>query len=383
MTMRQDRALGWQAAALLGLLTSTFSTLAVTLGAARVGRDIAVDWMMVGTVLLRDGGLAAEPGWRELGAGILVHMSADFFWAMVFFGLLGRWTRRLGPWALLLVAPAWAPLTSAVEYSLVLPWLQPLMVMQQPYWPGLGVHLIASSLYPLYPWLRDRLAGRPSPWAGFARVWGGLAGAGLVALAALAFLGAKDREIPWLPLLDPGDQTLDRRFLRMMTAHHDVGVAMARQAVMQAASPELRSLARLMVADQSGEMAIMGRWWQSWFAPAMPPLAPGEHAAMPGMPSAEEQARLGAAQPPAFDPLFVAVMSRHHAGAVVMAEEALAQAADPRVRLLADSIRHAQRNQIAMMARLLAGRGLQEPMAPGETPATGEGPARHAREQGR
>ena len=52
MTMRQDRALGWQAAALLGLLTSTFSTLAVTLGAARVGRDIAVDWMMVGTVLL-------------------------------------------------------------------------------------------------------------------------------------------------------------------------------------------------------------------------------------------------------------------------------------------------------------------------------------------
>ena len=147
----------WRAAALLGLLTSTFSTIAVTLGAARIGRDISIDWMIVGTVLLRDGGLQAEPGWRELGAGVLVHLSADFFWAMVFFGLLGRWTGRLSPWVLLLVAPPWALLTSAIEYYVTLPWLQPLFVMQEPYWVGLAVHLTASSLYPLYPWLRDRL----------------------------------------------------------------------------------------------------------------------------------------------------------------------------------------------------------------------------------
>jgi uncharacterized protein (DUF305 family) len=375
--MQRDRELDWRAAVLLGLLTSTFSTIAVTLGSARVGRDITVDWMMVGTVLLRDSGLQAEPGWRELGAGILVHMAADFFWAVVFFGLLGRWTRRLSPWALLLIALVWALPTSAVEYFLVLPWLQPLMVMQQPYWPGLGVHLIASSLYPLYPWLRDRLAGRSSPWAGFARVWGSLAGAGLVVLAVLAFLGSRDREIPWLPLLGPGDQTFDRRFLRMMTAHHDAGVTMARQAVAQAADPELRSLTRLMIVDQSGEIAIMGQWWRSWFTPEMPPLSPDEHAAMPGMPSPGEGAQLGATRPSGFDRLFIAVMSRHHAGAITMADKALATATDPRVRLIADSIQHAQRNQIAIMARLLAGRELQEPMAPGETPATDEEPAHH------
>ena len=70
--------------------------------------------MIVGTVLLRDGGLQAEPGWRELGLGILVHMSADFS---------GPWCLwcprpldgRLGPWALLPIALLWAPLTSSIE----------------------------------------------------------------------------------------------------------------------------------------------------------------------------------------------------------------------------------------------------------------------------
>jgi len=41
--VRHDRTLDWRAAALLGLLSSTFSTIVVTLGAARVGRDVAVD----------------------------------------------------------------------------------------------------------------------------------------------------------------------------------------------------------------------------------------------------------------------------------------------------------------------------------------------------
>ena len=39
--------LNWRAAALLGLITSTFSTIVSTLGAARIGRDAAVDWMVV------------------------------------------------------------------------------------------------------------------------------------------------------------------------------------------------------------------------------------------------------------------------------------------------------------------------------------------------
>jgi uncharacterized protein (DUF305 family) len=373
-TVQAPAWLNWRAAALLGLITSTWSTVAVSLGAARVGRVIEVDWMIVGAVLLREVGLVAEPGWRELAAGILVHQSADFFWAVVFFGLLGRWTGRLGPWAILALAVPWALLTSSIEYFLWLPWLQPLFVMQNPYWPGLGVHVISASLYPIFPWLRDRLAGRASPHGGFTRVWASLAVLGLVLLAVLGWLGQRDREIPLLALLD-GQPAVDQRFLRLMTFHHAMGVELAREAAARADDPELRRLASLMIADQSGEMDIMGQWWRSWIAPEVPPLSPEEHAAMPGMPAAEELAALEAVRGSGFDALFLPVMSRHHAGAIAMANDALAGAVDLRVWLLAQSVRHAQRNQIAMMRRLAAGRSLEEPMAPGETPASEDEPA--------
>jgi uncharacterized protein (DUF305 family) len=349
--------LNWRAAALLGLITSTWSTIAVSLGAARVGRVIEVDWMIVGTVLLRGSGLVAEPGWRELAAGFLVHQAVDFFWAVVFFGLLGRWTGRLGPWAILALAAPWALLTSSIEYFLWLPWLQPLFVMQNPYWPGLGVHVISASLYPVFPWLRDRLAGRASPHGGFVGVWASLGVAGLVLLATPGWLAQRDREILMLALLD-GRPAVDQRFLRLMTFHRAMGVELAQAAAARVDDPELRRLASLMIVDQSGEMDIMGQWWRSWIAPEMPSLSPKEHAAMPGMPTAEELAALGAARDSGFDALFLPVMSRPHAGAIAMANDALAGAVDPRVWLLAQSIRHAQANQIAMMWRLVAGRSL-------------------------
>jgi uncharacterized protein (DUF305 family) len=105
----------------------------------------------------------------------------------------------------------------------------------------------------------------------------------------------------------------------------------------------------------------------------MPPLAPAEHAAMPGMPAPGELARLDAAAGRAFDESFAAVMSRRHEGAVAMAEEAMGRAADPRVRLIARSIQHAQRNQLVVLRKLAAsGRGAEEPLPPGETPAAHE-----------
>ena len=101
---------------LLGLLSSTVSTLFSQLTAARIGRDAAVDWMVVAAIPLRDGALQVDPSGPVILAGILFHQWADFSWAVVFFGLLGRWTGRLGPWTLALVAPAWALLTSATEW---------------------------------------------------------------------------------------------------------------------------------------------------------------------------------------------------------------------------------------------------------------------------
>jgi hypothetical protein len=123
------KAGNWGAALLLGLLSSTFSTLFMTLGAGRIGRDPAVDWMQVGMAYFRRGLISIEPTWEAIIAGISVHQSADILWAVVFFGLLWGWTRRLSPLLILVMGIPWAIITAAIEYFLILPWLQPWLPM--------------------------------------------------------------------------------------------------------------------------------------------------------------------------------------------------------------------------------------------------------------
>jgi uncharacterized protein (DUF305 family) len=135
-----------------------------------------------------------------------------------------------------------------------------------------------------------------------------------------------------------------------MSAHHAVGVTLARMAASNADDRQLQRLGRLMVANQAGEIDIMSRWWRSWMGSAMPPLTAEEHVHVPGMPDAATIARLSEQRGQRFDADFTPVMIAHHRGAVQMAERAWRQAADPRVRLLADSIRHAQTRQIAALA---------------------------------
>jgi hypothetical protein len=195
--------LDWRTAMVLGLITSTFSTVVSQLLAARIGRDAVVDWMIVAAIPLRDAALQVEPGWGIILAGIAFHQWADFSWTVVFFGLLGRWTAHLHPRSILLLGLPWAVLTSASEWLFlvpVLPFQQPVFTLNQAYWIGLLVHLTSASLYPIFPWLRDLLAGRePAPGhRRFGRIWSGLAAGGLGLLGVVAFLGWQQREVPHL-----------------------------------------------------------------------------------------------------------------------------------------------------------------------------------------
>jgi hypothetical protein len=97
----------WLAAAELGLISSSFSTIVSQLFAARLGRDAFVDWMTVAAIPMRDAALSAEPSWGAILAGIAFHQWADFSWAVVFFGMLGRWTAKLSPWRIFLLATPW------------------------------------------------------------------------------------------------------------------------------------------------------------------------------------------------------------------------------------------------------------------------------------
>ncbi len=348
---QSQTGLNWRTAALLGLISSTFSTFVSQFMAARLGRDAVIEWMVVAAIPLRSSVFEVEPSWPTIAAGILFHQWADFSWVIVFFGLFGRWTANLKPLTILLIALPWAVFTSASEWFFLVPLVpfwQPIFTLEQPYWIGFLVHVTSASVYPLFPWLRDWLGNRrPSPNRRFAAVWSSLATAGLLFLGALSFLGWQNRELPWMGQ----DPAFDQAYMRRMAAHHAQGIELAQIASEKANDPYLKDLARLMAASQKGEIKIFKQWWRSWFPGSLPPPSPNEHATMPGMLSVEKIEGLRRTNGPDFDPLFIAFMTHHHKGAITMAEEAIREAGDIRLRLMSHATRHAQRGEIELMHR--------------------------------
>jgi uncharacterized protein (DUF305 family) len=305
--------------------------------------------MVVAAIPFRDPMLQAEPSGWIIAAGIAFHQWADFSWAIVFFGVLGRWTARLAPPPILLIALPWAVLTSALEWAFLVPafpFWQPIFTLRQAYWIGFIVHATSASMYPLFPYIRDRLAGVNSGEnQRFACGWSVAALAGLVVLGTLAILGTHDREVAWLGR----DSGYDQSYIRRMAAHHRQGVEIAEIGADRAADPHLAALTRMMIAGQNGEIAILAQWWRSWFPGELPDARPDEHRTMPGMIGPEQIARLRAAEAADFDRLFVSLMSAHHQGAIAMAYDALKNASDPRLRVISYSIGYEQRGEINLM----------------------------------
>jgi uncharacterized protein (DUF305 family) len=305
--------------------------------------------MSVAAIPARDWALTADPSVGAIAVGIAFHQWADFSWALVFFGVLGKWTANRHPAWLAAAAVPWAFLTSALERLILVPlfpFWQPIFTLQQPYWVGFLVHLSSASIYPLFAWLR-RSASERKAFEGrtFLGVWtlGGICGILLLGTAAL--LAAYDRELPWVGR----DPTIDQTFIRHMSTHHDQGILLAAIAAERAGDQHLRALAKLMVASQRGEAKILAHWWASWFGEPMQLCSAQERASMPGLLDTADVAKLRSAGGQSFDRLFVELMTRHHRGAVAMANSEIRYGSDPRLRTMARAIRHEQQGEIALM----------------------------------
>jgi uncharacterized protein (DUF305 family) len=348
----------WRAAAYLGLISSTFSTVISQLSAARIGRDASVDWMSVAAIPARDWALTADPSAGAIAVGIAFHQWADFSWALVFFGVLGKWTADRHPGWFAVAAAPWAVLTSSLEWFVLVPlfpFWQPIFTLQQPYWIGFLVHLSSASMYPLFTWLYRLPSERPAfEGRTFLQVWTLGAGAGVLLLGAAAAFAAYDRELPWLGR----DPTNDQTFMRHMTAHHEQGILLASIAAESAGDPHLRALSKLMVASQKGEAEILAHWWKSWFIEPMQTCSVEERASMPGLLDAAAIERLRSTETTSFDRLFIELMTRHHRGAVKMADTQLRYGSDLRVRMMAHAIRHGQQGEIALMHGVQGGKAV-------------------------
>ncbi|MEY9185509.1 uncharacterized protein (DUF305 family) [Bradyrhizobium sp. USDA 326] len=347
-TTGERRRSRWVAAAELGLISSTFSTIVSQLFAARIGRDAAVDWMTVAAIPARDWAISSEPSWSAILTGIAFHQWADFSWALFFFGVLGRWTEDLRPVTILLLALPWAVFSSGMEWFVLVPlfpFWQPLFTLQQPYWIGLLVHGSSALMYPLFARLRWRAGTAPGRDVRFTNMWSTGAVAVVALLGITALFGSRGYELPWMGR----DRDLDQAYIRHMTAHHAQGIELAQVAAARAQDPHLRKLAMLMVASQAGEVRIFENWWLSWFDTEMPDCSTEERAAMPGFLTAAEMRQVKTAPPDQFDTLFVETMSKHHRGAVSMADRMWHSGGDLRLRIMAHAIRHEQQGEIALM----------------------------------
>ena len=147
-------------------------------------------------------------------------------------------------------------------------------------------------------------------------------------------------------------QPYDLQFIDTMTHHHQGAIDMAETALKKTQNAELKTFAQKIIDDQKKEIAQMKDWREKWYAgkpAAMNMEMPGMNDSMKMM-MGDEMKKFEAATGKEFDLMFLDMMTPHHAGAVVMAKEALTKAEHPEIKTLAQTIISAQEKEIKQMA---------------------------------
>jgi uncharacterized protein (DUF305 family) len=189
----------------------------------------------------------------------------------------------------------------------------------------------------------------------------------VLALAAGLLLGFAGG---WLVprLTQPGDDSAEAGFTRDMIFHHAQAVEMGLIGFQRASDPGVQQIAVDIAATQQGEIGMMHAWLRDWgldptgSQPAMAWLPPdmrdlGSDGLMPGMASADEMARLRAAEGRDLDVLFLQLMVRHHLGGVHMIDAILAEGGEDEVVRAAQTMKNVQSTELANLNQLLTRAG--------------------------
>jgi uncharacterized protein (DUF305 family) len=151
----------------------------------------------------------------------------------------------------------------------------------------------------------------------------------------------------------------DVKFMQGMIGHHAQALEMTALLKTRTASEDMRKLALRIDVSQQDEINMMNEWLTLRGEPIPDPHAhhaPGAKL-MPGMLTADEMARLGAATGLAFDRLFLEYMIKHHDGALVMVKELFSTPGagqEPEIFAFASDVEADQRMEIGRMAAMLA-----------------------------
>jgi uncharacterized protein (DUF305 family) len=151
----------------------------------------------------------------------------------------------------------------------------------------------------------------------------------------------------------------DVSFATEMIQHHRQAVEMAELAEGRAASKDVKSLAAKIKGAQDPEIEEMSGWLTAWGEEVPADMSGMGHdmsSSMPGMMSAGDMDELKKASGDDFDKKFLAMMVKHHEGAVAMGRTEKSDGKyGPATRLAADVVT-AQTAEIEQMNKMLGKR---------------------------
>jgi uncharacterized protein (DUF305 family) len=155
-----------------------------------------------------------------------------------------------------------------------------------------------------------------------------------------------------------GTMALDEQaFLAAMVPHHRSAVDMATLALVRTERPEIRRLARNIIAAQEAEISEMQSWHREWFGEELQTSGGAATGSMGGMDhggmemGGMETGDLEGLRGDAFDRAFLSMMIPHHASAIMMAENVLLSSPREQVVALAEGIIATQAEEIGQMQR--------------------------------
>ena len=147
----------------------------------------------------------------------------------------------------------------------------------------------------------------------------------------------------------------DVTFAQNMIAHHQQAIAMAKLVPTRAESQEVKDLGEKIEAAQGPEIETMTGWLDEWGEPtkAEGMDGPGDMGAGDGMMSEEDMSSLMDAEGAEFDRMFLEMMTKHHEGAVEMAQAEVDDGKNAEAKELAEKIIADQTKEIGEMDDLL------------------------------
>ncbi len=137
----------------------------------------------------------------------------------------------------------------------------------------------------------------------------------------------------------------DKAFIDAMVPHHQGAVEMAEVALQNAEHERIRQLSRTIISTQRAEIEELKAIKQQEFGTSEVPMEMSAH----------EMQMMGMTDPQAlanrdpFDKAFIDAMIPHHQSAIEMAQVALEESDNPRIKELAGNIVSAQQREIEQM----------------------------------